>query len=228
MNISVIKNDPTKLLKISQSSNKLIQISELTEDTIGNKNSTSPKNRRKRTENNVVISKNSLYMEKVLFFVDNLEKTNKLSPKFEDEFVVLNENADKGTTEFEKKYIVPPNYINLKSKEIIEKNKSLKKVEKKKNGSISLFDIFSNETLDNYNRDKQMVNDIYLKDKYFNNNNLNPKVKFNNNSFNLYNKNYNLNTSLNNKYLNNSHQINNYGSMDNTYGEYKIFESKIL
>lgn len=225
---SNLKNDLLKIKKPSQSNNKLInlnQINELTEDTLGNM---SPRSKRKKSDNNIVISKNSLYMEKVLMFVDNLQKSNKVSPNFEEEFVVLKSDEEKGFQEFEKKYLIPPNYLNLKSNEIIEKNKSFKNLEKT-NGKVRLFDIFSNETLENYNRDRLMANDLDLKDKYFKNANLNSKNKFNNNSFNLYNKNYNLNTSLNNKNLNNSHQIyNNFPAIDRSYGEYKIFESKIF
>lgn len=237
-----------QLKKNSKSNNKLINlndIDELTEETTGNniindknkdyydnkntsisnekkhKLSRSPKYKRKKSENNkVLISKNSLYMEKVLFFVDNLQKkTNKISQKFEDEFLVLKSEKN-GAQQFEKKYIVPPNYINLKSNEIIEKNKSFKKLEKT-NGKVKLFEIFSNETLDNYNKDRHMVNDLDLKEKFFYNAYLNPKnLKTNNvnvnsnsnNSFNYYNKQKYLNTSLNNKQnLNNSHQIYNYG-----------------
>jgi len=264
--------------KVSKSNDKLInlnEISEITEETTGNNNnnnnnndniysgsccsssknnqqnlSPSPQNRNKKSRaNKVLISKNSLYMEKVLFFVDNLQKTNNFSQKFEDEFSVLNLEKN-GVQQFEKKYVVPPNYMNLKSNEIIEKNKSFKKLEKK-NGKVNLFEIFSNETLDNYNKDRLMVNDLDLKEKYFNNGLLNAKNKqmnnvnvnnsnnsFNNNkqqqhylntSLNNNNNNYNSNFNSNKKILNNSHQIYNHSgensSFDRNYGKNKSFES---
>jgi hypothetical protein len=88
------------------------------------------------------------------------------------------------------------------------------------NGRVKLFDIFSNDTLDNYNKDRLMANDLDLKEIYYKESNFNPKMRNNNNSFNLNNKHYVLNTSLNNKNLNNSHQIrNNSNRFDKSYDQ---------
>lgn len=249
---SSLKNELLKLKKISQTNTKLVnlnQISEMTEETTGpnnnhnnspttNKNrndnkkqSRSPISKRKESENNkVLISRNSLYMEKLLFYMDSLQKANNIPQKFEDEFLVLKSEKN-GMQEYEKKYLIPPNYLSLKSSEIIEKNKSFKRLEKA-NGQVKLFEIFSNETLDNYNKDLLMVNDLDLKEKYF-------KDANNNYSFNTYNKQpHYLNTSLNNNdiknkmYLNNSHQISNYkignASFDGNHADYKVYESNFL
>lgn len=244
-----------RLKEISKSNTKLINfnhISQITEETqesnthinpnnesINKNNKISKRKSRKKSENNnVLISKNSLYMEKVLFFVDNMQKTNNSSPKFEDEFLVLKSDKN-GEQKFEKKYIVPPNYINLKSNEIIAKNKSYKKLEKA-NGKVKLFEIFSNETLDNYNKDRLMVNDLDLKEKFIANAQMNAKNRLNgfdnkNNSFNISNKHNYLNTSLNNnnnnrKNLNNfsnkHNNNNNISSFDMNYSEKNYLESK--
>ncbi len=215
----VFKSDNIKIKMPLQSNKKILdlnQINELTEDTIVN---SSPRSKKKRGENSIVISKNDLYMEKVLMYVDNYQKSKKSSPNFEDEFAVLKSDKEKGFHEFEKKFLIPPNYINLKSNEIIEKNKSFKKLDIM-NGRVKLFDIFSNDTLDNYNKDRLMANDLDLKEIYYKESNFNPKMRNNNNSFNLNNKHYVLNTSLNNKNLNNSHQIrNNSNRFDKSYDQ---------
>lgn len=146
--------------------------------------------------NLTTILTNSLYMEKLLFLIQSYTKAKQNnnvnnSRNFEEEFTPLHKDGENSSLNFEKKYLIPPKYSDLKSDDIIERNKSYKKLYKK-DGRINLFEVFSNETLQNYNNDQKLLN-----------NNLDLKVKFKNkqdlhinHSLNFYSKNKKLNKRL--------------------------------
>ena len=142
-------------------------------------------------------------MEKMLFFIENFEKSE-TNLDLEYDYIKINDKID--LQSIEKKFIVPPKYSNLLSNEFIDKNKSIKIINKNIHGDVKLYEVFGNETLEDYHKDILMVNNFDLKNIIYENQkfhkiNNNDKTKIKNSNDNKSENNLNYESKNYNKFL---------------------------